>query len=48
MRKSSICKSIFVLLLMGIVLVIGCKKQEEKPQFLPEAKNDFIFTVIGD
>lgn len=48
MRKSSICKSIFVLLLMGIVLVTGFKKQEEKPQFLPEAKNDFIFTVIGD
>ena len=48
MRKSSICKIGLVLLLMGIVLVAGCKKQEEKPQFLPEAKNDFIFTVIGD
>ena len=47
MRKSSICKIFFVLLLMGVV-VSGCKKQEEKPQFLPEAKNDFIFTVIGD
>lgn len=48
MRKSSICKIFFVLLLMGVVLVTGCKKQEEKPGFLPEAKNDFIFTVIGD
>lgn len=47
MRKSSICKIFVVLLLMGIV-VSGCKKQEEKPQFLPEAKNDFIFTVIGE
>ena len=47
MRKSSICKIFFVLLLMGIV-VTGCKKQEEKPQFLPEAKSDFIFTVIGE
>ena len=46
MRKSSICKILFVLVLMGVV-VSGCKK-EEKPQFLPEAKNDFIFTVIGD
>ena len=47
MQKSSICKILFVLALIGVV-VCGCKKQEEKPQFLPEAKNDFIFTVIGD
>ena len=47
MRKSSICKILFILLLMGIV-VSACKKEEEKPQFLPEAKNDFIFTVIGE
>lgn len=46
MRKSSICKISLVLLLMGI-LVFGSKKQEEPPRFLPEAKNDFIFTVIG-
>ena len=47
MRKSSICKILFILILVGIA-VSGCKKQEEKPQFLPEAKNDFIFTVIGE
>ena len=47
MRKSSICKILFLLLLAGVV-VSGCKKEEEKPQFLPEAKNDFIFTVIGE
>ena len=47
MRKSSIYKILFILILVGI-MVSGCKKQEEKPQFLPEAKNDFIFTVIGD
>ena len=47
MRKSSICKILFVLLLVGVV-VSGCKKEEEKPRFLPEAKNDFIFTVIGE
>ncbi|MBQ7102523.1 MAG: hypothetical protein IJN89_00520 [Anaerotignum sp.] len=47
MRRSSICKMLFILVLMGIV-VCGCKKQEETPQFLPEAKNDFIFTVIGE
>ena len=47
MRKSSICKILFILILAGI-MVSGCKKQEEKPQFLPAAKNDFIFTVIGD
>lgn len=47
MRRSSICKTVFVLLLAG-VLVFSCKKQEEKPEFLPEAKNDFIFTVIGE
>jgi len=47
MRKSSICKRLFLLLLAGVV-VSGCKKEEEKPQFLPEAKNDFIFTVIGE
>ena len=34
MRKSSICKMLFVLVLMGIV-VSGCKKQEEKPQRKP-------------
>ena len=47
MRKSSICKILFILMLVGIV-ISGCKKEEEKPQFLPEAKNDFIFTVIGE
>ncbi|MBO5329267.1 MAG: hypothetical protein J6A71_01935 [Anaerotignum sp.] len=47
MRKSSICKILFILFLAGI-MVSGCKMQEEKPQFLPEAKNDFIFTVIGE
>ena len=47
MRKSSICKILFILMLVGIV-VSGCKKEEEKPRFLPEAKNDFIFTVIGE
>lgn len=47
MRRSLICKTVFVLLLAG-VLVFGCKKQEEPPEFLPEAKNDFIFTVIGE
>lgn len=47
MRKSSICKMLFILLLAGVV-VSGCKKEEEKPRFLPEAKNDFIFTVIGE
>ena len=47
MRKSSICKMLFMLLLASVV-VSGCKKQEEQPKFLPEAKNDFIFTVIGE
>jgi len=47
MRKLSICKIFFVLVLIGVV-VSGYKKQEEKPQFLPEAKSDFIFTVIGE
>lgn len=47
MRKSLICKILFVLLLMGIA-VSGCRKHEENPQFLPEAENDFIFTVIGE
>lgn len=46
MRKSSICKIGLVLLLIGI-LAFGSKKKEEPPRFLPEAKNDFIFTVIG-
>lgn len=47
MRKSSICK-ILIVFILGLIMIAGCKKQEEKPQFLPEAKNDFIFTVIGD
>ncbi len=46
MRRSSICKLIFILLLLGIA-VGGCKKQE-KNEFLPEAKNDYTFTVIGE
>lgn len=44
MRKSSICKRLFVFLLMGMLVFSGCRKEE----FLPEAENDVIFTVIGE
>ena len=51
-RNSSTRISRLLILTMVLALLVGtfagCRKQEEKPQFLPEAKNDFIFTVIGD
>ena len=46
MQKLSICKKIFVFLLMGMLFCSGCQK--EKEVFLPEAENDTIFTVIGE
>lgn len=45
MQKSLICKMFFVLCLVGIAFG-GCGKKADS--FLPEAKNDTIFTVIGD
>ncbi len=44
MRKSSTCKKWFCFLLIGILLWSGCQKEA----FLPEAENDFEFTVIGE
>ena len=44
MQKSLICKRFSFFLLMGMLLFSGCQKDE----FLPEAENDHIFTVIGD
>lgn len=49
MRRSSICKALAVLLLMGLLLMglflNGCGREDK---FLPEATNDTIFTTIGD
>lgn len=39
MRRSLICKA-------GLLLLGGCRKKTD--DFLPEKKNDRIFTVIGD
>ena len=44
MQRSSICKKVLVFLLMGMLFCSGCQKEE----FLPEAENDFTFTVIGE
>lgn len=45
MQRSSICKKILFFLLKGMVVFSGCQKEEA---YLPEAENDFIFTVIGE
>lgn len=45
MRRSLICKAGLVLL-AGLLLLGGCRKKTD--DFLPEKKNDRIFTVIGD
>lgn len=44
MRRSSICKAVLLSLLLGL-LFSGCGQKDE---FLPEAENDTIFTVIGE
>ena len=44
MQKLLICKKILYFLLLGL-LFSGCQKEES---FLPEAENDYIFTVIGE
>lgn len=44
MRRSSICKAVLLFLLLGL-LFSGCRQKDE---FLPEAENDTIFTVIGE
>ena len=44
MRRSSICKSMICILLLG-VLFCGCGR--EKVSYLPEAENDTVVTVIG-
>lgn len=44
MRKSLICKKLLCFLLLGL-LFGGCGQKDE---FLPEAENDTIFTVIGE
>lgn len=44
MRRSLICKSTLLFLLMGL-LFAGCGQKEA---YLPEAKNDDMVTVIGE
>lgn len=44
MRRSLICKNLLCFLLIGL-LFSGCGQKDE---FLPEAENDTIFTVIGE
>ncbi len=44
MRRSLICKSILLFLLMGL-LFSSCG---QKKAYLPEAENDYMVTVIGE
>lgn len=44
MQRLSICKSTLLFLLMGL-LFAGCGQKEA---YLPEAKNDYMVTMIGE
>ncbi len=46
MRKLLICKKILYILFISLVIFGSCRKEEEG--FLPEAENDYMFTVIGE
>ena len=41
-------KFIFILLMITLLMITGCKENRPKNLYLPEAKNDKVFTTIGD
>ncbi|MBQ7033952.1 MAG: hypothetical protein IJN25_09900 [Clostridia bacterium] len=40
-------KVTLILLMITLLIITGCKDDTEKDLYLPEAKNDKIYTTIG-
>ena len=40
-------KVTFILIMITLLMIVGCKVDNKKNSYLPEAKNDEIFTTVG-
>ena len=40
-------KITLILLMITLLMITGCKDDKQKNLYLPEAKNDKIYTTIG-
>lgn len=41
-------KITIIFMMITLLMIAGCKDGEKRNQYLPEAKNDKIYTTVGD